>query len=185
MKPKFREEKATQVAALLLKKRGGRMSYIKLMKLMYLIDRAALLRWGRSVTFDNIVSMDNGMVLSQTLDLLTGGKRLGVDELWRQYISAPMGDHEVQLQGEPVFDELSKAEVGLIEEIFGEYGRMGRWTLVDDVHHKLPEWINPNGSSIPVDYKQVLKAGNKSEQEIFEIISDLEETALFENMLSV
>lgn len=185
MKPKFREEKATQVAALLLKMRGGRMSYIKLMKLMYLIDRAALLSWGRSVTFDNIVSMDNGMVLSQTLDLLTGGKRLGGNELWRQYISAPMGDHEVQLQGEPAFDELSRAEVGLIEQIFEEYGRMGRWELVDDVHHKLPEWINPNGSSIQIDYKEVLKAGNKTEQEIYETLSDLEEVALLENMLFV
>lgn len=183
MKPKFREEKATQLAALLLKKRGGRMSYLKLIKLMYLIDREALLRWGRPVTFDNFVSMDNGMVLSQTYDLIMGGNRLGVDELWRRFISAPQG-YEIALEREPEFDELSKAEVELIEAVFERFGRLGRWDLVEFTH-TLPEWTDPKGSSLPVDYKQVLKAGDKSEQEIFEILSDLEEEAMFEHMLAV
>lgn len=185
MKPRFKEEKATQLAALLLKLRnqGGRMHYIKLMKLMYLVDRSALLRWGRPVTFDNIVSMDNGLVLSQTLDLITGGRRLGVDEVWQRFISAPLGDYEVRLENEPELNELSRAEVALIEEVFGQFGHMNRWDLVDYIH-TLPEWINPKGSSIPVDYKQVLKAGEKSEQEIFEILNDLEEVALFEHLLS-
>ncbi|MET0464794.1 MAG: Panacea domain-containing protein [Chitinophagaceae bacterium] len=182
MKPNFREEKATQLAALLLKLRGGRMSYLKLMKLMYLVDRAALLRWGRPVTFDNIVSMNNGLVLSQTLDLITGGSRLGVDELWRRFISEPQG-YEVALENEPEFDELSKAEVSLVEEIFGKFGRMSRWELVD-LTHTFPEWTDPKGSSIPVDYKEVLEAGEKSEREIFEILSDLEEVALLEHLLT-
>jgi uncharacterized phage-associated protein len=183
MKPKFREEKATQLAALLLQMRGGTMSYLKLIKLMYLIDREALLRWGRPITFDNFVSMDNGTVLSQTYDLIVGGRRLGVEEVWRQFISAPQG-YEVALERQPEFDELSKAEVGLIEEIFERFGAKGRWELVDFTH-TLPEWKDPKGSSLPIDYKDVLKAGNKSEQEIFEILSDLEEMALFEQMISV
>jgi uncharacterized phage-associated protein len=183
MKPKFREEKATQLAALLLQMRGGRMSYLKLIKLMYLIDRESLLRWGRPVTFDHFVSMNNGTVLSQTYELIMGGNRLGVDEIWRRFISAPQG-YEVALEQVPEFDELSKVEVGLIEEVFQKFGRMSRWELVEHTH-TLPEWTNPNGSSLPIDYKQVLKAGNKSEQEIFEILSDLEEAALFEHVLSV
>jgi hypothetical protein len=40
-------EKATEAAAKFLKLRGGRMSYLKLIKLLYLLDREALLRWGR------------------------------------------------------------------------------------------------------------------------------------------
>jgi uncharacterized phage-associated protein len=182
MKPKFREEKATQLAALLLKMRGGKMHYLKLIKLMYLIDREALLRWGRPVTFDNFVSMDNGTVLSQTYDLIMGGNRLGVDEVWRRFISAPQG-YEIALENVPEFDELSKAEVELVEAVFEKFGRMSRWDLVAFTH-TLPEWTDPKGSSLPIDYKEVLKAGEKSEQEIFEILSDLEEAALFEHVIS-
>ena len=38
--------------------RGGKMSYMKLLKLLYLVDREALLRWGRPVSTDRYVSMD-------------------------------------------------------------------------------------------------------------------------------
>jgi len=42
MKLRFDEAKATQAATLFLKLRGGRMHYIKLIKLLYLLDREAL-----------------------------------------------------------------------------------------------------------------------------------------------
>ncbi|WP_252150197.1 hypothetical protein, partial [Escherichia coli] len=38
----FNEEKVAQMAAYLLKKHGGSMRFIKLMKLMYLSDRKAM-----------------------------------------------------------------------------------------------------------------------------------------------
>jgi hypothetical protein len=41
----FDEKKATEVAAFLLKMRGGKMSYLKLIKLLYLADRESLSRW--------------------------------------------------------------------------------------------------------------------------------------------
>ena len=46
---RFNERRATEAAARFLKLRGGRMSYLKLIKLLYLLDREALLRWGRPV----------------------------------------------------------------------------------------------------------------------------------------
>lgn len=180
MKPQFQEAKATQLAAFLLKKRGGKMNYLKLMKLMYLIDREGLTRWGQSMTRSNYVSMDKGPVLSEVLNLITE-ERLG-ESYWKRFISAPQ-NYDVALVVEPEFDELSKADVDLIEEIYTQFGYKSRWELVNFTHD-LPEWTNPKGSSIPIDYKRVLKAGGKSEQEIFEIISDLEETALFEQLVS-
>ena len=53
------------------------MSYMKLIKLLYLADREALLRWGRPITFDAYVSMDRGPVLSSVLDLINGGTAPG------------------------------------------------------------------------------------------------------------
>ena len=64
----FREEKVAQMAAYLLQKRGGRMAYIKLMKLLYLADREYMISYGDSMSGDRAVSMKNGPVLSQTYD---------------------------------------------------------------------------------------------------------------------
>jgi uncharacterized phage-associated protein len=181
MKPRFREEKATQLAALILEMRGGRMNYMKLLKLMYLIDREALLRWGRSLTFDNYVSMDKGPVLSQTKNLITEEK-LG-ESYWKRHISAPE-NYDVALLEKPELGELSRADISLVEEVYAKFGHWNRWALVDYTHD-LPEWRNPHGSSLPIDYKEVLQAGGKPEQDIAEIVSDIEELGLFEQLLNV
>lgn len=180
MVPNFNESKTTQLACLLLKKRGGKMSFLKLIKLMYLVDRTALLRWGWSMTFDKYVSMNNGCVLSRTYDLIRE-ESIG-DSYWKRFISEPM-KYEVSLLAEPELDEISKAEMELVDEVYGQFGHLNRWQLVNYTH-ELPEWTNPKGSSLPIDYKDVLKAGGKSEQEVFEIIDDLEQIALFETTVS-
>ena len=43
----FDERRAAQAASLLLERRAGRMPYIKLIKLLYLADREALIETGR------------------------------------------------------------------------------------------------------------------------------------------
>ncbi|MGD0651719.1 MAG: hypothetical protein ABSA97_11370 [Verrucomicrobiia bacterium] len=46
MRSRFDEAKSTQMAGALLQLAGKRMNYMKLIKLMYIIDREALKRWG-------------------------------------------------------------------------------------------------------------------------------------------
>src|SRR5262245_29879512 len=77
MKPRFNEAKATQAAALPLKYRGGRMISMNLIKSLYLVDRTALIRRGRPVTFDSYCSLRYGPILSRTLNLITGGAPQG------------------------------------------------------------------------------------------------------------
>src|SRR2546423_1480114 len=113
LRPIFNERKAAQVAHLLLRLRGGRMSYIKLLKLMYYVERTALIEWGRPVTFDRIVAMDHGMVLSETLNMITGGLRPERYETWRQFVSEP-AHYEVSAEDVNTdYDELSDAEENL------------------------------------------------------------------------
>lgn len=50
MRPRFNEAKSAQLAAVILQMRGGTMHYMKLIKLMYLVDREALISWGRPLT---------------------------------------------------------------------------------------------------------------------------------------
>ena len=46
------------------------LTVLQLVKLLYFVDREALLRRGAPVTGDRMVSMDHGPVLSTTLDLI-------------------------------------------------------------------------------------------------------------------
>lgn len=170
---RFREDKATQAAALFLELRGGDMSYLKLQKLLYLLDRESLLRWGQPITYDSYVSMNKGPVLSQTLDLITSDDDPEHPSYWRKYISPPRGDFEVGSQAKAPVESLSPAECDLIRELFGKYGKMGRYEIVHFTH-TLPEWQHPNGTSIPIEIDDILRANGYSEQEIEDIKSDLE-----------
>ena len=181
----FSEVKTTQVATRLLQKRGGEMSYLKLIKLLYLIDRAALDRWGRPVTFDDYYSMEHGQVLSRTLDLIN-------DEdvppgqtdpsFWHQHISAP-SNHEVKLLQEAPIDELSRVEIALIDEIYAEYGQFSRWQL-RDLHHTLPEYKNPGKGHIPTEMETILQALAKTKDEITAIIRELKSLEVAQNILN-
>jgi len=166
---RFDEEKATQTAALFLKLRGGRMHYLKLIKLLYLTDRAALLEWGVPVTSDRYVSMDNGPVLSGVYSLITEDRPKPV---WSRFISAPLGEYEVELLREAPVDRLSRAEERLVAEVFAKWGHASRWELVDFLH-TLPEWKDPRGSSLPIHIRDILKAGGEDESEIRAIIREL------------
>src|ERR1700687_4607723 len=97
---RFNERRATEAAARFLTLRGGRMSYLKLIKMLYFLDRAALLRWGRPVTPARYVSRDNGPVVSRIYDLIREEAAPGTDSIWRHYISAPQ-EWEVALLADP------------------------------------------------------------------------------------
>ena len=172
---RFNEKKATQAAAHLLRLRGGRMSYMKLIKLLYLADREALLRWGRTISTDRYVSMDRGPVLSRVLDLATDGEDPGTPSIWASSITEP-SNYEVELRGDAGDDELSEAEIQLLDQVFAKHGKMSRWELVKFTH-TLPEWIDPRGSAIAISYRDILKAGGKSDLEIAAVEEELSELA--------
>jgi len=181
MNLRFDEAKATQTAAYFLALRGGQMHYIKLIKLMYLADREALLRWGAPITGDRHVSMDNGPVLSKVLSLITDDRAKPV---WSNFISAPLGEYEVRLLKPAPTDRLSRAEESLMREIFDEYGHRNRWDLIDNVMHKLPEWRNPSGSAIPITFREILAAGGESEDEIHAVLKELHSIASDEERIA-
>jgi len=170
MKEPLQVEKITQAAAYLVQKRGqGHMSYMKLIKLLYLADRESLFKRGRPITFDKFVSMPYGMVLSGTLNLINGEEP---GAYWND-VFEPFGDREIRLKKTSETGKLSKAELAVLDAIFETFGSKSRWELVDYVH-TLPEWIDPNGSSIPVEVSDVLKFGSRTPAEIESIKSELE-----------
>lgn len=170
IKFQFNEHKATQAAALLLKENGGKMNYMKLIKLLYLADRKALSLWERPITGDAYFSMDRGPVLSRVLDKINSGKNPRAESYWHKYISSPE-IYKVKLKHEPIIDELSEREKELLLNIYYEYKQYDQWQMVDICHKILPEWDDPHGTSMPIRVEDILKAIKKTEREI-ELIED-------------
>ena len=181
MRPRFNEVKATQAASRLLDLRGGRMSYMKLIKLLYLIDRESIITHGRTITTDRHVSMPKGPIVSQILNLITEDDPPSGLTFWRQHISPPES-FEVSLVQDPGDEELSRAEEAIIDSVFAEHGAKSRWELVEFTHG-LPEWQDPNGGSIPIAYRDILKAVGKTEAEIIAIENEIESLAATEALV--
>lgn len=156
------------------------MSYMKLLKLLYLADRSALLQHGRPITYDRYVSMDHGPVLSQTYNLMVAEESPDQPpSYWRQFISEPE-QYEVHLvSNAPSNSELSPAQEAILDEVFREFGALSRWQIVDFVH-TLPEWEDPHGSSIPITFQDVLRGGGMEDEDI----EAVEEVLLAENALA-
>jgi uncharacterized phage-associated protein len=162
MRFRFNEAKATEAAACLLKLRGRRMKYLKLIKLLYIADREALARWGRPITTDRYVSMREGPVTSNIYTLIVSEPMPSDQSIWQAHIRT-VADWDVELVSEPKNDELSQSEAKLLTETFERYGYRNRWDLVSETH-KFPEWKDPGTSSTPITYRDILRALKSNEQ---------------------
>lgn len=171
----------TQAAARLLKLNQGKMNYMSLIKILYLVDRTALLTWGRPVTTDCYVSMDKGPVLSKTLDLINEKREPGTDSFWARHVSAPR-NYSIMLLRNPGTSELSRAEEGLIQAVFMEHQSKTPWDLVKFVH-SLPEWQDPEGSAIPITYAEILRAGKKTDSQVLEIKEELDSLSALHDII--
>lgn len=180
---KFNEIKTTQDAALFLKLNGGKMNYMKLIKLMYLADREALSRWERPLTGDSYFSMKNGPILSNVLDWINSGEPPNEELYWPRYISNP-SRYNVSLKKNPGETELSKREIELIKEIDEKYKNYDQWEMVDICHKILPEWENPGTTSIPIQIEDILRAACKTDREIAVIEDEVANLEYCDSLLS-
>lgn len=76
-----------------------------------------------------------------------------------------------------VFDELSLAEVQILEAVFARYEHLTDWESCDLMLMKryAPEWDAPKGSTLPLTLRSILLSHGKSEQEANEIIGHIQE----------
>lgn len=178
----FDVQKATQIAAYFIWKRGGQMSFLKLMRLMYLSEREFLVRYGERLTGDRMVSMKHGPVLSETCDLFKIGCQ---SPEWNDWIA---GESNFELSFKKMdqinpsgtlelFDCLSEAEKQLLDEIYSKYGNLTRWKICDLTHTEdcCPEWTDPNGSVLPISLQSILIAHGKSKEDSEKIVEHIRE----------
>jgi hypothetical protein len=125
--PKFNEQKTTEAASILLRLNGGEMNYMKLIKLLYFIDKKSIKEKDRPITNDIYYSMKDGQVLSTVLDYVRNKK---IGNYWHQHIIEGKRQFTVRLIGAPLKpSKLSPSEVDIIESVFTELGKFDQFYL--------------------------------------------------------
>ena len=173
MRFRFDEKKAAQAAAHLISVQGGRLNYMKLIKLLYLADRTALIETGQPITGDAMFSLSRGTILSRILDLVSAGEA-APDSPWFQLISEPVR-YEVELRVQPApTEELSQYEVQVLDRVNERFGALDQWAL-GKLTHGLPEYRDPHGSRLPIRHETILQEEGKAPEEIERLTQEAEE----------
>lgn len=175
----FNARKAAQVAAYFAMCQSGQINVLKLAKLIYLADRIFMSKYDSTILNDSLVSMPHGPVNSMTLNHING---LIPNDNWGAFVTGRAG-YNIGLANPKMtiddLDELSRAEVAVLEETWRQFGGMSPFELRDYTHQHCPEWEDPHGSSQPIPYARVFKFLGKTDK-----AEELEDTVLSERVIA-
>lgn len=137
---RFDIEKATDASLQFIAREGGRINVMKLIKLIYLLDRLSIERRGVPVVGGVYFSMRNGPVTSELLDLVNAGELAGEEgSRWEEFIS-DRKNHDVALRKPAERESLSDSELQMIDEVFALHGDKDQWQLRNWCHERCGEW---------------------------------------------
>lgn len=174
MREAYELRRAAQVVAFFAIKAGGSINVLRLAKLLYLGDREHMDRHDMPILFDKFVSMDNGPVTSTTLNYINGLSDNNQD--WSDFVSARSG-HQIRVARRDIevddLDELSDADIETLESVWTRFRSMGRFALAQWTHDNCDEWEDPEGTSLPIPYRRVLRALGKEQPDA--ILESLDE----------
>ncbi len=161
----FNPLKTVQAAAILLKEGSGRMTRLRLLKLLYIADRESIAETLRPISGDEVVAMDHGPVLSLTYKMIR--REAGpMNLIWDKYI-ARKGDRDHVLVDDPGDGSLSEYEITKLRTVSAVRRGMTDYEIADETH-KFPEWIKnqpPEGSKMDISLHDILDALGLAEYE--------------------
>ncbi|MBI3469609.1 MAG: SocA family protein [Planctomycetes bacterium] len=177
----FDVHKAIQVAGVLLRAERNRMSYLRLLKLLYIADREALRETGMPLLGSKSVAMDNGPLHSDLYDLVKG-----IHEntpLWSKFFSTV--GYQVEMVDQPDNGLLSQYEIEKIQSTVAKYAPFTDYQICQEMTHTFDEWRKryEEGTSKPIQLEDIIDAigrgGDKAS-----IMEDLLELEEFDKLMS-
>ncbi|WP_167370015.1 Panacea domain-containing protein [Chryseobacterium ureilyticum] len=153
------EEKQKNLITFFLKKNGGQIERLELMKLIWMSDRLHLNKYGRTISKANYFALPYGPVPSRIFDLSKHSSD-----------SFKINNFNVLALTEFNSDFFSKSDLEIMEYTWLKFNKMGSIRF-SDYSHKFPEWLR---------FKTQLENGSYSKsypinmQDFFEF-PDLEE----------
>jgi len=153
----FNQKKTMQAVGVLFREHNSSgISYIRVLKLLYIADRECLQDTGSMITGDKVVAMANGPVLSRVYNLIKG-EAVGVEEWSRHFCT----DHYHLKMHQPLdIGELSKFEIEKLRDVAKRHEDDDDWQVVERTHD-FEEWQKNrpiDHSSRPISIADMLKA---------------------------
>ena len=177
---RFGTRKIVEAAAVLLRQEAcRRMSYLRLLKLLYITDRESLRESGRPIVGTRPVAMQFGPVLSEVLDLVKGQHR---DEaVWSEFIRKD--GYAVALEKDPGVNLLSRYEIERLTKTADQYRDTDDWEMVEETHG-FQEWKDnyQGGTSTDISLEDMVRAVGRSD-ELNEILEEAEQTTALQRLL--
>jgi len=155
--------KSIQASAVILKGHAGRISKLRLLKLLYIADRESIAETLSPLIADRVVAMDNGPVLSRTYDILKGEDF--ESPLWDRFI-AKEGPRDLSLLEDPGVGRLSKYEIQKLNQVSERHWFDDDFEIVE-LTHLFDEWKRNKPSprsSNPIPMEHILQALGISDQ---------------------
>lgn len=173
MKYQFDEDKATQASVYLMHKYGGRLNYMKLIKLLYLANRASMAEIGAPIVPDTYSVMPKGPVLSTVLDRINYPRLKGETSPWYEAIDFS-DPYTLKIKNDPGVGNLSRRSLRILDQVDAKFHGMSPFELVAWMHDKknIPEWSDPKGSSYQITIEAILRAIGKTEEQIEWIVTE-------------
>lgn len=177
----FRSRKAAQICAHFAVRSDGIIEKLKLIKLVYLAERAFLAEIHRPMLFDELFSLPHGPICSSTLNGIDGEIH---EQIWDDFIQRN-GNAIVALKKftRDDFDEISDAELDILEQVWDEFGQMTASQLRNYSHDHCSEYTETTGR-IPISYREVLEALGVSDTEAELLEREISELRREESILN-
>ncbi|MFA5925766.1 MAG: Panacea domain-containing protein [Parcubacteria group bacterium] len=139
----FDDRKATQLLNYLAQKEGGKINFLKSMKLVYLIDKFHLRKYGKTITGDLYYAMSKGPVASNTKDIckyiLRDDMDYGKNDYYDKYIKKGRVKFTLQSIQQPDLEYFSEVEIESIDAVYEQFKGFSGFKLVDITHDTF-EW---------------------------------------------
>lgn len=153
----YRPRKCAQIAALFVRAAGGRIDKLKLIKLLYLVERRSIELRCRPMFYDQYYSLKDGPICSNALNGINGRSD---EDAWGSYIRRE-GDRNVFLArelGDNDADELSDSDVEIIRSIWLDFGSMPTTTLRRWTHSHCGEYTEVQEGRVPIEHFSISAA---------------------------
>lgn len=157
----FSYKKAVQALNYFAQHKGGSISKLQVLKLVYFADRYHLRKFGRPVTGDQYWAMQYGPVASGVKDLAELDSLSGPEQHYaRNFLARGVGSHDVVSRApveETVFSDSDREALAFAWE---NYGQVSLHHLIQRTH-QYPEWTRHEArlgseSRMPMSYADFL-----------------------------
>lgn len=136
----FDYQKSVQALNYLAQKEGGVINKLKVIKLIWLVDRYHLRKYGRPITNDTYYAMNFGPVGSSVKDIAQCSVLSDQEESYtKEFLKCDEAKLFVQSVKNVDSEIFSDSEIEALDAVYSECGQWDQFKLAD-FSHNFPEW---------------------------------------------